>query len=64
MYGMWDERFRLRKGRYKSIISTVCGLIRLRINSLILSIIKSSGSGQVIEVKMSHCFLPELNLEV
>ena len=64
IFKVMQERFRLRKGRYKSIISTVCGLVRLRINSLILSIIKSSGSGQVIEVKMSHCFLPELNLEV
>jgi hypothetical protein len=59
-----QEKFRLRKGRYNSLISTVCGLVRLRINALILSIIKCRESGQVIEVKMSHCFLPELNLEV
>jgi len=64
VFKVMQEKFRLRKGRYKSLISTVCGLVRLRINALILSIIKCSESGQVIEVKMSHCFLPELNLEV
>jgi len=31
---------------------------------LILNIIKCSESGRGIEVRMSHCFLPELNLGV
>ena len=64
IFKVMQERFRLRKERYKSIVSTVCGLVRLRINALILSIIKCSESGQTIEVRMSHCFLPELNLGV
>ena len=64
IFKVMQERFRLRKGRYKSIVSTVCGLVRLRINALILDIIKCTESGRAIEVRMSHCFLPELNLGV
>ena len=64
IFKVMQERFRLRKERYKSVISTVCGLVRLRINALILNIIKCSESGRAIEVKMSHCFLPELNFGV
>jgi hypothetical protein len=63
IFKVMQERFRLRKERYKSIVSTVCGLVRLRINALILSIIKCSESGQAIEARMSHCFLPELNFD-
>ena len=40
IFKVMQERFRLRRGRYKSIVSTVCGLVRLRINALVLSIIK------------------------
>lgn len=50
------ERFRLHKRRYKSIIVTICGLVRLRIGSLILEVIESTESGQVIDVTMSHIF--------
>ena len=64
IFKVMQERFRLRKERYKSIVSTVCGLVRLRINAVILSIIKCSESGQAIEARMSHCFLPELNFDV
>lgn len=56
-----QERFRLNKKRYKSVILTVCGLVRLRIGSLILKIIESAESGQVIDVAMEHSFSPELN---
>ncbi len=56
-----QERFRLHKNRYKSILLTVCGLVRLRIGSLILEIIESSKSGEVIDVRMSHSFLPKLD---
>lgn len=51
-----QERFRLHKRRYKSVILTVCSLVRLRIGSLILKIIESAPSGQVIDVAMSHSF--------
>lgn len=57
------ERFRLDKKRYKSIISTVCGLVRLRIGSLVLEIIKSTESGQVIDVAMSHSFTAQCDLQ-
>ncbi len=45
-----QERFRLHKSRYKSVLLTVCGLVRLRISSLILEMIESSKSGEVIDV--------------
>ena len=56
-----QERFRLHKTRYKSVLLTVCGLVRLRIGSLILELIKLKESGQVIDVMMSHSFTPELD---
>ena len=56
-----QERFRLHKNRYKSVLLTVCGLVRLRISSLILEIIESSKSGEVIDVRMSHSFMPKLD---
>ena len=57
-----QERFRLHKNRYKSVLLTVCGLVRLRIGSLILEIIESAKSGEIIDVKMSHSFMPKLDL--
>ncbi|ACK67946.1 transposase IS4 family protein [Rippkaea orientalis PCC 8801] len=56
-----QERFRLQKSRYKSVLLTVCGLVRLRIGSLILRIIESEKSGEVIDVKMSHSFISKLD---
>jgi hypothetical protein len=51
-----QERFRLHKSRYKSVLLTVCGLVRLRIGSLILEVIKSFDLGETIDVKLSHSF--------
>ena len=56
-----QERFRLHKSRYKSVLLTVCGLVRLRIGSLILEVIKSEQLGKVIDVVMSHSFSPKLD---
>lgn len=56
-----QERFRLHKNRYKSVLLTVCGLVRLRIGSLILEIIESSKSGEVIDVSISHSFMHKLD---
>lgn len=56
-----QERFRLHKSRYKSVLLTVCGLVRLRISSLILEIIESEQSEDVIDVRMSHSFMPKLD---
>jgi hypothetical protein len=51
-----QERFRLHKSRYKSVLLTVCGLVRLRIGSLILEVIKSVDSRETIDVELSHSF--------
>lgn len=59
-----QERFRLQKSRYNSVILTVCSLVRLRIGSLILEVVKSAESGQVIDVIMSHNFSPKLDFVV
>lgn len=56
-----QERFRLHKSRYESVLLTVCGLVRLRIGSLILEIIKSEQLDEVIDVIMSHSFTPKLD---
>ena len=58
-----QERFRLHKRRYQSVVLTVCGLVRLRIDALILEIIESQISGQVIDVVMSHSFVPKLDFK-
>jgi hypothetical protein len=58
-----QERFRLHTSRYNSIILTICGLVRLRIGSLILEIIESAESGEVIDVIMSHNFSTKLDFE-
>jgi uncharacterized protein YnzC (UPF0291/DUF896 family) len=57
-----QERFRLRKSRYKSVILTVCGLVRLRMGSLILEVIKLVDLGETIDVKLSHSFEGKLDL--
>jgi hypothetical protein len=56
-----QERFRLHKSRYKSVLLTVCGLVRLRIGSLILEKIEFEQSGQVIDIMISHRFISKLN---
>ncbi|MEI6628303.1 MAG: transposase family protein, partial [Alphaproteobacteria bacterium] len=58
-----QERFRLQKKRYRSVILTVCGLVRLRIKALVLEIIDSDESGLGIDVLMSHSFRTKLNFE-
>jgi hypothetical protein len=67
IFKILQERFRLHKRRYNSIVLIVCGLVlivcglvRLRAGSLILEAIESAQSGQVIDVVMSHSF--SLNL--
>jgi hypothetical protein len=57
-----QERFRLQKSRYKSVLLTVCELVRLRIGSLILKIIESDESEQIIDVMMSHSFIAKLDI--
>jgi hypothetical protein len=49
-----QERFRLDKKRYDSVLKTVCGLVRLRIGSLRIEIVESAESAQIIDVIKSH----------
>lgn len=57
-----QERFRLRKDRYSSVLLTICGLVRLRKGSLILEIVKASNSQETIEVIKHHSFGLDLAL--
>jgi IS5 family transposase len=57
-----QERFRLNKKRYKSILSTICGLVRLRLGSLILEVIKSPETGETIDVIMAHLFSTKMDV--
>jgi DDE superfamily endonuclease len=58
-----QERFRLNKRRYNSIVLIVCSLVRLRIGALILKLIKSTESSQIIDVIMSHSFSAKLDFD-
>lgn len=57
-----QERFRLQRKRYKSVLSTVCGLVRLRLGSLNLEVLKSPESGETIDVIMTHLFSAKLDV--
>ncbi len=57
-----QERFRLKKNRYASIILTICGLVRLRKGCLILEIVKDEYSESTIAVKKHHSFGTNLPL--
>ena len=46
LFKVAQERFRLRKERYASIISTICGLVRLRKGCLILEIVRDDTNSQ------------------
>ncbi|MEY3221197.1 MAG: hypothetical protein RLZZ203_53 [Cyanobacteriota bacterium] len=62
IFKIMQERFRLRRGRYESVIKLICGLVRLRIGTLILNGVKSRESGQIIEVLMTHSFPLKMDL--
>ncbi len=63
IFKVTQERFRLNKKKYKSVFLTVCGLVRLRIESLVLKIIKSVDSRDIIDVILGHSFASELHFE-
>ena len=63
IFRVMRERFRLNKDKYESIFSTVCGLVRLRIKSLIIKIIKNLEIGKTIDILISHIFSPKLSFE-
>ena len=55
------EKFRLNKDKYESIFRTVCGLVRLRIKSVIIKSIKNLETGKIIDVILSHIFSTKLD---
>jgi hypothetical protein len=57
------ERFRLDKDKYESIVFTVCGLVRLRIKSLVIERIKDPEIGKTIDVLQTHIFSSKLNFD-
>ena len=57
------ERFRLNKDKYESIVLTICGLVRLRIESLVIKNIKDLEIGKTIDVLLTHIFSSKLNFE-
>nr|WP_083305631.1 transposase family protein [Moorena producens] len=63
IFKIFQERFRLNKKRYESVILTVCGLVILRIGSLILEVIEYPEYGQKIDIVMTHSFTPNLDNE-
>jgi IS5 family transposase len=58
-----QERFRLRKNRYESIIFNCCGLVRLRIGSLILKLLKNKDCDNLFTIIQIHNFVPQEPLE-
>jgi hypothetical protein len=57
-----QEKFRLHKRQYKSVLLTVCGLVRLRIGALILELVKSPVFVSTIEVLLTHSFGQNLKI--
>ena len=54
------QRFMLKKDDYESVVLTVCGLVRLRIKSLIIKHLKNSQTGEIIDVILTHIFSAKL----
>jgi hypothetical protein len=63
IFGVMRERFRLNKTRYKSIVLTVCGLVRLRLRSLIINNNKYKVTQENNSFSLSHIFSTELNFD-
>ena len=63
IFRIMGERFRLNKEKYESIVLTICGLVRLRIGSMVIKNIKDLEIGKTINVLLTHIFSPKLNFE-
>ena len=48
------ERFRLKPDKYNSVISTICGLVRLRIGALILEVVEAGDRTEKNEINLYH----------
>lgn len=49
-----QERFRLKVAKYKSVIETISGLVRLRIGALILDVVECSDRVGEISITQRH----------
>lgn len=56
IFKVMRERFRLKKEKYESIFFTVCGLVRLRIKTLIIKYLKNLETEEIIDVFITHIF--------
>ncbi len=63
IFRIMGERFRLNKDKYESIVLTICGMVRLRIGSLVIKNIKDLEIGKTVNVFLTHIFSPKLNFE-
>ena len=61
IFRVMAERFRLNKDKYESIFLTVCGLVRLRIGSLVIKQKKNKETGETIDILFSHIFSGKLS---
>jgi hypothetical protein len=60
IFKVMAERFRLKKDKYESVVLTVCGLVRLRIRTVIIKHLKNSQTGEIIDVLLTHIFSAKL----
>ena len=51
---------RIFKDKYESVVLTVCGLVRLRIRTVIIKHLKNSQTGEIIDVLLTHIFSAKL----
>ena len=61
IFKVMGERFRLKKEEYESVFNTVCGLVRLRIGTLIIEHQKNLETGEIIDVLLTHIFSSKLS---
>jgi hypothetical protein len=61
IFKIMEERFRLKKDKYESVFNAVCGLVRLRIGTLIIEHCKNIKTGEVIDVILTHIFSSKLS---
>ena len=60
IFKVMGERFRLKKEKYESVFNSVCGLVRLRIGSLLIEHCKNIKTEKIIDVILTHIFSSEL----
>ncbi len=61
IFKVTGEKFRLKKEEYQSVFLSVCGLVRLRMGTLIIKHPKTSEIEKINDVKLSHIFSLKLN---